>query len=52
MCHVAARTTAGTTGYTPLHYAARAGRLEAVQLLLKHGTVPIRFITIQQHTQN
>lgn len=27
----------GTSGYTPLHYAARAGQLKAVQLLLRHG---------------
>ena len=24
-------------GYTPLHYAARYGQLEVVQLLLRHG---------------
>lgn len=28
---------AGSTGYTPLHYAARAGHTKAVQLLLRHG---------------
>lgn len=28
---------AGGSGYTPLHYAARGGRLNAVHLLLKHG---------------
>ena len=28
---------AGGTGYTPLHYAARAGRLDAARLLLEHG---------------
>ncbi|KAF8059383.1 ANKRD39 [Scenedesmus sp. PABB004] len=27
----------GGSGYTPLHYAARAGQLKAVQLLLRHG---------------
>lgn len=27
----------GSTGYTPLHYAARAGQVKAVQLLLQHG---------------
>lgn len=28
---------AGTSGYTPLVYAARAGQLEAVKMLLSHG---------------
>lgn len=27
----------GATGYTPLHYAARAGRLDAARLLLSRG---------------
>lgn len=27
----------GGTGYTPLHYASRAGKLEAASLLLEHG---------------
>jgi hypothetical protein len=27
---------AGTTGYTPLHYAARAGHLPCVELLISH----------------
>ncbi|GAX84017.1 hypothetical protein CEUSTIGMA_g11442.t1 [Chlamydomonas eustigma] len=29
----------GGSGYTPLHYAARAGRIEVVKLLLQHGAV-------------
>jgi hypothetical protein len=29
--------SAGTSGYTPLHYAARAGHVPALELLLKHG---------------
>jgi ankyrin repeat protein len=28
---------AGSSGYTPLHYAARAGHLEAVKLLISSG---------------
>ena len=28
----------GTSGYTPLHYAARAGQVEALRLLLQRGT--------------
>ena len=34
------KTTKGTSGYTPLHYAARAGRLEAARLLLARGAAP------------
>jgi ankyrin repeat protein len=29
----------GTSGYTPLHYAARAGKLKAAQLLIQHGAM-------------
>lgn len=28
---------AGDSGFTPLHYAARAGKLEAAALLIQHG---------------
>jgi hypothetical protein len=28
---------AGSSGYTPLHYAARAGHVQAIELLLAHG---------------
>ncbi len=34
---------AGHSGYTPLHYAARSGHLDAVKLLIKAGTA--NFIT-------
>lgn len=27
----------GSTGYTPLHYAARAGQAKCVEVLLRHG---------------
>ncbi len=27
----------GSSGYTPLHYAAREGKIEAVRLLLHRG---------------
>lgn len=30
-------TADGGTGYTPLHYAARAGQLRCVELLISHG---------------
>jgi ankyrin repeat protein len=35
-CH-SAMLHAGLSGYTPLHYAARGGHLEAVRLLLDAG---------------
>eukprot|EP00210_Caulerpa_lentillifera_P009514 g9073.t1 len=34
----------GKSGYTPLHYAARAGRLDAVLVLLKLGTGQLSWV--------
>ena len=41
-------TYTGTSGYTPLHYAARAGQLDAARLLLASGTCDL--VGHNQHT--
>ena len=38
--HLFAHVCAGQSGYTPLHYAARSGHLEAVTMLIKAGGIP------------
>ena len=44
---------AGSSGYTPLHYAARAGHLAAVQMLLDAGASAAgRVLTCEQSTPN
>lgn len=55
-------TTDGSTGYTPLHYAARAGQLRCVELLISHdadvnartasgGATPLHRAAHQGHTE-
>ncbi len=43
------RPAAGTSGYTPLHYAARGGHIAAVQLLLQHGVCRLASRTTTFH---
>eukprot|EP01024_Parvocaulis_polyphysoides_P002348 TRINITY_DN107356_c0_g1_i1.p2 TRINITY_DN107356_c0_g1~~TRINITY_DN107356_c0_g1_i1.p2 ORF type:complete len:179 (+),score=18.58 TRINITY_DN107356_c0_g1_i1:63-599(+) len=47
-CAIASDGVRNLTGYTPLHYAARAGQIEAVRLLLQYGAeVNARLVTSQ-----
>jgi ankyrin repeat protein len=59
--HVETDGAGGSTGYTPLHYAARSGSAECVALLLQHGArvdaqtaggaTPLHRAAHQGHTQ-